>query len=74
MNAIEEIGIKNALTKILPCMVEAGILAKKLQSLITDNKENSCLIKEGGRFGAVLTDADILVESIVGCFFVYYFY
>lgn len=68
MNAIEEIGIKNALTKILPCMVEAGILAKKLQSLITDNKENSCLVKEGGRFGAVLTDADILVESIVGCF------
>ncbi len=69
MTTIEKMGIEASIRQILPKMVEAGELAKKLQGIITAGHGAGVMVKENQhRFGSVLTDADILVETVIGSF------
>lgn len=65
---ISTIGIPSALYLIMRQMVLAGELALRLQSRIATEEVGILATKQGSRFAAVLTDADVLVESWIGCF------
>ncbi len=61
---IGQIGIKAALAALLPCIREAGLLARTLQPFMSE--ADTGLDKGGSQFASALTDADLLVEGKLG--------
>jgi fructose-1,6-bisphosphatase/inositol monophosphatase family enzyme len=66
MLSIEKIGLAAAIHRILPLMAEAGDLACSLQGQISAGNNRAEQKDLGGAFSNALTDADILIESVVG--------
>lgn len=68
MQDIAVIGVRKAIEYLLPALVTAGKIAGRIQdalvrgAVVNTNGQKAAF----GRFGAALTDADILVESFLG--------
>ncbi|MEK7158839.1 MAG: inositol monophosphatase family protein [Patescibacteria group bacterium] len=65
---IEKIGVRYAVTQLLPILWIAGDIAKRLQPAVIAAHRCGGGVpqKDGGRFTAALTDADVIIGTMVG--------